>query len=120
MIDQRTLVMLADGSGIGHRARLTDERSQRWGRSVSRRRFKLSRQDERSTIGDDDGVLNMRRHGTVSGFDRPPVAALANRAATSRDDRLDRDHQTIGQLLGIARHVGVGTCGSSWMRRPMP
>jgi hypothetical protein len=63
------------------------------------RRSKLSREDQRSALGDDDGVLDMRGDCAISGLYRPPVAALANRAVAVRDDRLYRDHQTIGQIL---------------------
>ncbi len=64
----------------------------------SRRRFELSRKDERSAVGDDDRVLDMRGDLTVSGLYGPPVAALTNLAAAVRNDRLDRDHQAIGEL----------------------
>ena len=64
-----------------------------------RRCFKLSREDHRSAVGDDDCVLDMRAERAISGLYRPAVAALANRAAAARNDRLDGDHQTVGQLL---------------------
>ena len=45
---------------------------------------------------------------SVASLDRPPVAGLANSAAASSNDRLDRDYQTLGERLTEPGSVVVG------------
>src|ERR1700729_1568043 len=60
-------------------------------------------EDQRRAGSDHDGVLDVGRRGAGGGQDRPAVAGKLDLATAGGDDRLDRQHEALGEQLGVGR-----------------
>ena len=75
---------------------------------------------DRLAPGDDDRVLVVRRQRAVAGTDGPAVGGDVHLAAAGAEDRLDGEHHAGPSRARDRGSSKLGTCGASWMVRPIP
>ena len=82
-------------TGLATRCRL---HAHEWGRDSGG-------EQDRCALGDDQGVLVVRRDRAILREDGPTVGTLHHLAVADRDDGFDRDHETLGEPT---LRLGVG------------